>query len=73
MEFVSELKKNMRGSLVSNNLFQIRPTKEFIKEFPEREYFDIDEYIEAGLVVKGGITIINGGRNIGKTTGTLIK
>lgn len=38
----------------------------------EREYFNIEEYRECGLQKPGGITIINGGRDIGKTTGTLL-
>ncbi|MBR2139000.1 MAG: hypothetical protein IKF82_05655 [Bacilli bacterium] len=37
-----------------------------------REYFNIEEYRECGLQKPGGITIINGGRDIGKTTGTLL-
>lgn len=37
-----------------------------------REFFKLTEYIEAGLVVRGGITIINGGRDLGKTTGSFI-
>lgn len=38
----------------------------------KRQYFSIEEYRECGLQKPGGITIINGGRDIGKTTGTLI-
>ena len=37
-----------------------------------KPFFKLTEYIEAGLVIKGGITIINGGRNLGKTTGSFI-
>lgn len=38
----------------------------------QRKYFSIVEYIESGLVVKGGISIFVGGRDIGKTTGSFI-
>lgn len=37
------------------------------------DFFKWKEYRDAGLIVAGGITIINGGRNIGKTTGTFIE
>lgn len=37
-----------------------------------RDFFTWEEYRDAGLIVPGGISIINGGRDIGKTTGSLI-
>lgn len=37
-----------------------------------RDYFTWEEYRDANLICPGGITIINGGRDIGKTTGSLI-
>ena len=37
-----------------------------------QEYFNVEEYRKCGLQKEGGITIFNGGRNIGKTTGILI-
>lgn len=38
-----------------------------------RDFFDWEEYREANLICAGGLSIIIGGRNIGKTTGTFIK
>lgn len=38
-----------------------------------RQWFDYEEYVEAGLIVPGGISIIVGPRDIGKTVGTIIK
>lgn len=38
-----------------------------------RDYFDWNEYRDCGLIVPGGISIINGGRDIGKTTGCFIR
>lgn len=40
---------------------------------PKRQFFDWKEYEKVGLICAGGITIINGGRNIGKTTGTFVR
>lgn len=40
--------------------------------FPKRQYFSWEEYRDANLIVPGGITIINGGRDIGKTTGCFL-
>lgn len=37
-----------------------------------RDFFDWKEYRDAGLIKEGGFTIITGGRDIGKTTGSLI-
>ena len=37
-----------------------------------RDFFTWEEYRDANLIVPGGISIINGGRDIGKTTGSLI-
>lgn len=37
-----------------------------------RPYFDWKEYRDCGLIIAGGLSIIVGGRNIGKTTGILI-
>lgn len=38
-----------------------------------RDYFDWTEYKDCNLIVPGGISIINGGRDIGKTTGCFIR
>lgn len=37
-----------------------------------RDFFTWEEYRDAGLIVPGGISIINGGRDIGKTTGGVV-
>lgn len=37
-----------------------------------RQYFSWEEYRDANLICPGGISIINGGRDIGKTTGSFI-
>lgn len=37
-----------------------------------REYFNWKEYRDAGLIVAGGLSILIGDRNMGKTIGTLI-
>ena len=37
-----------------------------------RDFFTWEEYRDANLIVPGGISIINGGRDIGKTTGAFI-
>lgn len=46
--------------------------KKWVIPTEPKPFFKLTDYIEAGLVIKGGITIINGGRNLGKTTGSFI-
>lgn len=38
----------------------------------KRDFFNWNEYKKAGLIVEGGLSIIVGGRDIGKTTGSII-
>lgn len=43
------------------------------KRLPKREFFTWKDYRDAKLIVPGGISILNGGRDIGKTTGTFLE
>lgn len=44
-----------------------------VKNLKSRDFFTWEEYRDLGLIVEGGFTIINGGRDIGKTTGCFIE
>lgn len=44
-----------------------------MKKLPKRQFFTWKEYRDINLIVPGGISIINGGRDIGKTTGTFLE
>lgn len=46
------------------------PKKGYSSPTQKQRFFNFLEYVKSGLIVPGGLTIINGGRDIGKTTGT---
>lgn len=46
------------------------PKKGYSLPTKTQRFFNFLEYVKAGLIVAGGLTILNGGRDLGKTTGT---